>query len=169
MPNVYTLPEAFQANRRPHGSPGYWRPASAALVMARAALARIASAEAEKAAAFAELAEARAVDPRRYAPGMEKARERVRKAESEWSRAYDGARWAWPLKGPGAALGAAFSPGDYSPARVQWCESVPFRFVGLAGDLASLGHTGHYATRTGTGTLRAVLSIRQQPGTAGPG
>lgn len=153
MTQRFTLAEAFKANRRPGKSPGYWRPASLALPMARAALAAIASAEAEKAAAFAELAEARKVDSRQYAPGMVSARERLAKAESAWSRAYDSAVSAWPLKGSGAALGAPWAIGGHASAKGQWCESAPFRFVGLASDLIRLDHTGYYCDPDGDGEL----------------
>lgn len=147
------LIKAFAAARRPRHSQGYVRPAALALPMARKALTDFAAAEMEKQAAYAELAAARAVDSRRYAPRMIAAGERLKKAESAWSRAYDAARWPRPLKGASAGLGAAFSPSGYPSVRLQWCEDVPLRFVGLASDLTRLRHTGYYCDPEGDGEL----------------
>ena len=164
------LRKAFAANRRPVKSPGYWRPASLALQWARKWLERMAEAEAAKTAAYAAMNAARAVDSRQYAPGMIAARDQLAKAESLWSTAYASTAQAWPLKGNDSALGAAFAIGDRGARGPfgRWCENPPFRFVGLAHEVASLDHTGWYSEPGGDGDLirGAVYQLTARDGRA---
>ena len=81
------LQTAFRSARRPANVTAII-PAQRALANARANLALMAEAQDRKAAAEAQLIEARAIDSRRYAPGMVAASEAMEQARNKWTRAY---------------------------------------------------------------------------------
>lgn len=121
------LQKAFRSARRPAGGIAII-PAQRALANARANLALMAEAQDRKAAAEAQMAEARAIDSRRYAPGMEAARDAQARAQREWSR-------AWGLLNSGRSIrGNAMRAGHDSdkPGSVfiDDPESYGFRLVG---------------------------------------
>lgn len=146
-----TLKQAFSANRRPAHSPGYWRPASEALKAARFWLGEFQKAEEVKAAASEALKAARAVDGRQYAPGMVAARDQLAKANSLWQDSYRRTHNAWPMRGNGSSLGAAFQIGGFRSALGQWCEVPPFRYAGAAHEILKLDHTGYFLDPYGHG------------------
>lgn len=149
------LADAFKAARRP--SSGRHVPAAEALPRARAWLARLAEAEAERDAARAQLAEAQATDGRRFAPGMVAARDRLARADSDWFAAWRATNPRAAAWGRSATLGAPFAIGGRYGWQVQWCEAPPFRFAGLASDLTRLGHTGWYTDDDDSELARGVV------------
>lgn len=121
------LQNAFRSARRPRGGIAII-PAQRALANARANLALMAEAQDRKAAAEAQMNEARAIDSRRYAPGMESARDAQARADREWTRAYRLLNSGRSIRGDKMRAGHdSDKPGS---VYVENPESYGFRLVG---------------------------------------
>ena len=143
---MINLEQAYRAARR-----GLKVKAGVALTYARRDLAAYALANVEESAAYAELAAAREIDPRRYVPAMVAANDRVRKARAAKSALIGR---LLPKGCSGMTLGAAFIIGGRGAGWAgQWCENPPFRLVGFASDLVRMDHTGHYCDSDGEGDI----------------
>ena len=153
-----TLRNAYRAARQ-HG----YR-AAQALTIAHNRLANLAPAEARVAAARA--AAGAVVDKRRFAPENAAAQTELRSA----NHALSEVRRALTPRDAGSlsmALNAPFAIGGHSSAPGHWCENPPFRFVGLASDLARLDHDGWYTDEYGANGERARGVVYQMVGRDG--
>jgi hypothetical protein len=169
--SAQVIRDAFRAHR----AAGY--PAAAALIRARTAVVWHWQCRKALAAAESEVARQRAIDGRRFAPGLVKAEADLKEARAAERRAAAMVRTYTGRTGPGKrglilstaggpALtqgdGAAYKCGGYLVRWIEAPESRGLRFVGLQDDAARkadmrLDATGYYLDNDGGETVSGVV------------